>query len=91
MRRIWLESAQKCRDVLAVVTARFILEAGLEQFPKKKKLWNALIDLESDLGDGAAVLSKAAKTTGDVLYVLKYSKHLWQQQDKPDKALATLR
>ena len=59
MRRIWLEAAQKCRDIKAHATSRFILEAGLEHFPKKKKLWNALIDLESDVGDGAAVLKRA--------------------------------
>jgi hypothetical protein len=50
----------------------------LVSFPKKKKLWNALIDLESDRGEGETVLRRAVEATGDVLYVLKYSKHLWQ-------------
>jgi len=77
MRRIWLESAAKCRDLQAITTSRYILEGGLVSFPKKKKLWNALIDLESDRGEGETVLRRAVEATGDVLYVLKYSKHLW--------------
>lgn len=47
MRQAWIKDAHECATALgSVATARAILVEGLKVFPGKRKLWDALIELE---------------------------------------------
>jgi len=68
----------------AIETARFILEAGLEVYPEKKKLWLAWCKLEEDFGSKeslAQILKDAKDKSGKIIFVLKYCKHVWKKLD----------
>lgn len=45
LRAMWLRDSDQCRGLDALETAMSILREGLKHYPKKKKLWNGLIDL----------------------------------------------
>lgn len=95
MRRIWIEEADVCKKKAAIHTARCILKEGLEIFPAKKKLWHSWITLEQEFGSDtslAEVLKNAMlKANNNLIFILKYSKHVWKKLDQPTLALSVLR
>ena len=83
-RQVWMEDAKKCEMSLAMETARQILKEASELYPTKKKLWFASLKLEEAYGSvqsQARILKEAMEKSKHVLFILKYSKHLWKKLD----------
>ena len=79
---------------LAMETARQILKEASELYPTKKKLWFASLKLEESYGpvqSQARILKEAMEKSKHVLFILKYSKHLWKKLDQPKEALEVIR
>lgn len=80
---------------MAFECSRYIFQAGLEIYPTKKKLWFSWINLEEEFGSKeqlSTVLKDAMEKAqqNNVIFVLKYSKHVWKCLGDPQKALEIL-
>jgi len=54
-RRIWIEETDRLKTMGGLVCARALISAATSLFPLKKKVWQASIDLESQVGTAEQV------------------------------------
>lgn len=94
VRKVWIDEALGCKNSDALHTAKFILEEGLKIYPTKKKLWNCWISIEEQHGSDqsvADILKKAMDScTKNLIFILRYCKHLWKKMDNPNEAVVVL-
>lgn len=90
-RQAWIEDANETVNAHGCeATARAILVEGLKKFPGKKKVWEALVDLELKVGtDLTEVLKRAMEQSGKPHFAQKYATHL-TAQGRAEEAIQVL-